>query len=75
MKSNVFVEDEDGMRITTRLGEWECISCLAGVIHGYHNSSLAQVYFQVMLGRAKPEAMGYSDEELFKRRDTHLKTT
>jgi oxalate decarboxylase/phosphoglucose isomerase-like protein (cupin superfamily) len=72
---NVFVEDEDGRGITTRLGEWECISCPAGVIHGYHNSSLAPVYFQVMLGRAKPEAMGYSDEELFKRRDAHLKTT
>jgi oxalate decarboxylase/phosphoglucose isomerase-like protein (cupin superfamily) len=71
---DVFVEDEDGKRITTRLGEWECISCPAGVIHGYHNSSLAPVYFQVMLGRAKPEAMGYADEELFKRRDAHLKT-
>jgi len=25
-----------------------------------------------MLGRAKPEAMGYADDELYKRRDAHL---
>ena len=34
---DVFVEDETGKRITTRLGPWECISCPAGVIHGYQN--------------------------------------
>ena len=70
---DVFVEDETGKRITTRLGPWECISCPAGVIHGYQNDSLEPVYFQVMIGRGKPEAMGYSDEELFKRRADHLK--
>jgi len=26
-----------------------------------------------MLGRGKPEPMGYVDEDLFKRRDAHLK--
>jgi len=70
---DVFVEDEDGKRLTTRLGPWECISCPAGVIHGYQNDSLGPVYFQVMLGRAKPEAMGYADEELYKKRDAHLR--
>ena len=70
---DVFVEDETGKRITTRLGPWECISCPAGVIHGYQNDSLEPVYFQVMIGRAKPETMGYVDEELFKRKDAHLK--
>ena len=70
---DVFVEDEGGKRLTTRLGPWECISCPAGVIHGYQNDSLAPVYFQVMLGRGKPEAMGYADEELYKNRDAHLK--
>ena len=69
---DVFVEDESGKRVTTRLGPWECISCPAGVIHGYQNDSLAPVYFQVMLGRAKPETMGYADEELYKRRADHL---
>jgi oxalate decarboxylase/phosphoglucose isomerase-like protein (cupin superfamily) len=70
---DVFVEDETGKRVTTRLGPWECISCPAGVIHGYQNDSLEPVYFQVMLGRGRPEAMGYADEELYKRRDAHLK--
>src|ERR1700748_1889070 len=70
---DVFVEDETGKRITTRLGPWECISCPAGVIHGYQNDSLGPVYFQVMLGRGKPETMGYADEDLYKRRGDHLK--
>jgi oxalate decarboxylase/phosphoglucose isomerase-like protein (cupin superfamily) len=70
---DVFVEDESGKRITARLGPWECISCPAGVIHGYQNDSLEPVYFQVMLGRGKPETMGYADDELYKRRDAHLK--
>jgi mannose-6-phosphate isomerase-like protein (cupin superfamily) len=70
---DVFVEDEAGHRVTTRLGPWECIACPAGVIHGYQNDSLAPVYFQVMLGRGRPETMGYADDELYKRRDAHLK--
>jgi oxalate decarboxylase/phosphoglucose isomerase-like protein (cupin superfamily) len=69
---DVFVEDEAGKRLTTRLGKWECISCPPGVIHGYHNNSLEPVYFQVMLGRAKPDTMGYADEKLFQRRGAHL---
>jgi hypothetical protein len=27
----------------------------------------------VMLGRGKPETMGYADEELYRRRDAHLR--
>src|SRR5581483_611676 len=68
----VFMEDETGKRVETRLGKWECVSCPPGVIHGYVNDSLEPVYFQVMLGRAKPETMGYADEELYRRRDHHL---
>ena len=41
---DVFIEDETGKRLTTRLGPWECIACPAGVIHGYHNESLAPVF-------------------------------
>ncbi len=70
---DVFVEDESGRRLETRLGPWECIACPPGVIHGYENRSLEPVYFQVMLGRAQPDAMGYVDDALFKRRDAHLK--
>ena len=69
----VFVEDESGKRLETRLGPWDTFCCPAGVIHGYQNDSLEPVYFQVMLGRGKPEAMGYADEELYKRREAHLK--
>ena len=68
----VFVEDEKGDRRETRLSKWECVACPPGVIHGYVNDSLAPVYFQVMLGRAKPETMGYADEKLYARRDAHL---
>jgi oxalate decarboxylase/phosphoglucose isomerase-like protein (cupin superfamily) len=70
---DVFVEDENGRRVATRLGPWECISCPAGVIHGYQNDSLEPVYFQVMLGRGRPDTMGYADDALFLRQDAHLK--
>lgn len=70
---DVFVEDEDGRRLETRLGPWECITCPPGVIHGYDNNSLEPVWFQVMLGRGQPETMGYADEKLYANRDGHLK--
>ncbi|HEY4921982.1 MAG TPA: cupin domain-containing protein [Xanthobacteraceae bacterium] len=69
---DVFIEDEAGKRLTTRLGPWECIACPAGVIHGYENASLAPVYVQIMLGRGRPETMGYADDKLYQRRDQHL---
>ena len=70
---SVFIEDESGRRLTTRLSKWECISCPPGVIHGYDNTSLQPVWFQVMLGRGRPDTMGYADEELYKKRDAHLR--
>jgi quercetin dioxygenase-like cupin family protein len=69
----VFFQDGTGKTIHQRLGQWECASCPAGVVHGYVNDSLEPVYFQVMLGRGKPEMMGYADDQLFQRRDQHLK--
>jgi oxalate decarboxylase/phosphoglucose isomerase-like protein (cupin superfamily) len=69
---DVFLEDESGKQIWTRLGDWDCISCPPGVIHGYQNRSLEPVYFQVMLGRGRPEAMGYADDKLYQRREAHL---
>jgi oxalate decarboxylase/phosphoglucose isomerase-like protein (cupin superfamily) len=69
---DVFLEEESGKQIWTRLGEWDCISCPPGVIHGYQNRSLEPVYFQVMLGRGRPEAMGYVDDKLYQRREAHL---
>src|SRR3546814_7434449 len=60
---DVFLQDDSGRQVWTRLGQWECISCPPGVIHGYENRSLEPVYFQVMLGRARPELMGYARSE------------
>ena len=70
---DVFFEDESGKQVWERLGPWECVAAPPGVIHGYQNNSLEPVYFQVMLGRARPEAMGYVDDSLFAKRDAHVK--
>ena len=71
----VFFEDESGTRIDLKLGTWDVVSCPAGVIHGYQNDSLEPVYFQVMLGRARPELMNYVDPALAKDRAVHLQGT
>jgi oxalate decarboxylase/phosphoglucose isomerase-like protein (cupin superfamily) len=68
----VFVEDEAGRQVRRKLGPWEMIACPPGVIHGFQNESLEPVYFQVMLGASRPQAMGYADEDLYRRRDAHL---
>jgi oxalate decarboxylase/phosphoglucose isomerase-like protein (cupin superfamily) len=68
-----FIQDEGGRRIDIKLGPWECIACPPGVIHGYINDSLEPVYFQVMVGIARPELMGYADDRLYQERGTHLK--
>lgn len=69
---DVFLQSESGEKRWSRLGPWECISCPPGVIHGYENRSLEPVYFQVMLGRARPELMGYADNDLYAHRAGHL---
>ncbi|WP_018016330.1 cupin domain-containing protein [Teredinibacter turnerae] len=68
----VFIEDEDGNRLSSELGPWEMISCPAGVIHGYINQTEEDVYLQVMLGRGKPETAGFTDDSLFQNRERHL---
>ena len=68
----VFIEDEAGHQLRRRLGPWECIACPPGVIHGFQNESLEPVYFQVMLGKGRPDTMGYADDELYNRRAAHL---
>lgn len=67
-----FIENEEGERVERTLGPWDGISCPAGVIHGYDNKSVDGAYFQVMLGKGKPQLMGYKDPELMSRRDAHL---
>lgn len=69
----VFIEDEDGQRLSKELGPWEMISCPPGVIHGYENVTDEPCYLQVMLGRGKPETAGFTDQSLFENREQHLK--
>ena len=69
----VFLENETGRRLDVRLGPWECIACPPGVIHGYVNDSLEPVYFQVLLGKDRPDLMGYTDSTLYEKRDAHLR--
>lgn len=69
----VFFEDGNGYRVESVLGPWDCVSCPAGVIHGYVNDGLEDVWVQVMLGKAVPDLMGYTDPELARRRDEHLR--
>ena len=64
----VFLEDESGRQLRFKLGPWDTIACPPGVIHGYHNESHEPVYIQIMLGKARPETMGYSDDELYSKR-------
>ncbi len=69
----VFFEDDAGQRAEAVLGPWDCASAPAGVMHGYHNVGCEPAYMQVMLGKARPDLMGYADENLQARRDAHLK--
>lgn len=71
-KLSCFIEDESGNRVWVKLEPWECISCPPGVIHGYVNDSSDPVFFQVMLGKGRPETMGYADKDLYERRGAHL---
>lgn len=59
-------------RAETVLGRWDCVSCPAGVVHGFENVGLEPAYLQVMLGAARPGLMGYVDAGLQQRRDAHL---
>jgi mannose-6-phosphate isomerase-like protein (cupin superfamily) len=69
----VFFEDEAGNRVETVLGQWDCASCPAGVIHGYQNNTVDPVYVIVQAGKAKPEFMGFADPDLYNRRDEHVR--
>ena len=71
-KVMVFFEDEAGNRAEATLGPWDCVSCPAGVVHGYQNVGLEPAYLQVMLGKARRDLISYQDAALQGRRDAHL---
>ena len=68
-----FLQDDAGRRVDVKLGPWDCISCPPGVVHGYFNEGLEPVYFQVLLGKARPGLMGYTNPDLLRQRDVHLR--
>ncbi len=72
-KVKVFMDDAEGRRAEAVLGKWDCVSCPANVVHGYENVGLEAAYLQVMLGKGKPELMGYVDQDLQRNRDVHLR--
>jgi mannose-6-phosphate isomerase-like protein (cupin superfamily) len=71
-KLRVFFDDDDGRRIETVLGRWDCVSAPAGVVHGFENVGLEPAYIQVMLGRGAPDLMSYVDPKLQAERAAHL---
>jgi mannose-6-phosphate isomerase-like protein (cupin superfamily) len=71
-KVRVFFQDERGQQVDAVLGEWDCVSCPANVIHGYENVGLEPAYLQVMLGKGRPDLMSYTDRDLQSQRDVHL---
>jgi len=71
----VFLEDEQGNHLDVKLAPWDCISCPPGVIHGYVNEGVEPAFFQVMLGTARPELMGYTDPTLRDQRGIHLENS
>jgi mannose-6-phosphate isomerase-like protein (cupin superfamily) len=72
-KLRVFFEDGAGGREEAVLGRWDAVSAPAGVIHGFENVGLEPAYLQVMLGRARPDLMTYTDAGLQADRDAHLR--
>ncbi|HTY68226.1 MAG TPA: cupin domain-containing protein [Alphaproteobacteria bacterium] len=62
----VFLQDEKGRQARTVLKKWECISCPAGVLHGFVNESQAPCHVQIMVGKGRPGPVGYADDGIYK---------
>jgi hypothetical protein len=60
-------------RVERVLGPWDLVFNPAGVLHGYHNASDAEVYLQIMLGRPQPDVPTYADEPYERAKYDHLK--
>mgnify|MGYP001551719930 FL=1 len=61
----VFLQDETGKQVSTKLGPWECISCPAGILHGFVNETDEPVYVQTMVGKGRPGPVGYADDAIY----------
>ncbi len=69
----VFLQDHQGREARTVLKKWECISCPAGVLHGFVNESDKPCYVQTMIGKGRPGPVGYADEKIYANEVTRLK--
>lgn len=61
----VFFEELNGERCAAKLGPWECISCPAGILHGFTNEGEEPVYVQTLIGKGKPGPVGYADDQIY----------
>jgi quercetin dioxygenase-like cupin family protein len=62
----VFLQDGAGAEARTVLKTWECISCPAGVLHGFINKGTEPCYVQIMLGKGRPGPIGFADDGIYK---------
>jgi quercetin dioxygenase-like cupin family protein len=60
-----FLEDEKGHRISKRLGRWGCISCPAGVLHGFVNEGVEPAFMQTLIGTGRPGPVGFADDAIY----------
>jgi quercetin dioxygenase-like cupin family protein len=70
----VFLQDESGAEARTVLKQWECISCPAGVLHGFVNQGAEPCYVQIMLGKGRPGPIGFADDRIYKDELARTKT-
>lgn len=61
----VFLHDDQGREVRTTLKKWECISCPAGVLHGFVNEGKKPCYVQIMIGKGRPGPVGYADDRIY----------
>jgi mannose-6-phosphate isomerase-like protein (cupin superfamily) len=68
----LFIEDEAGRRVSKRIGPWECMSCPAGVPHGFINESTEGAYLQALIGSGRPGPVGFTDSAIYKAEEEKL---
>jgi len=68
----LFIEDDAGRRTSKRMGPWECISCPAGVPHGFINEGPEGAYLQTLIGSGRPGPVGFTDSAIYKAEEERL---
>lgn len=60
-----FIEDASGRRVSKRMGPWECISCPAGLPHGFINEGVEGAYLQTLIGSGRPGPVGFVEDDIY----------